>query len=145
VLPGHLPEGDRLTEQQVGGAVHRTGLRAVLLLPVEEELPQGGVLLDVCDHALPACAAALKYDRSVRRRGTARFVLALMASYVFYERSFSRSLELGHAALGGWGLVAAVVLLGFGMALVFTAIYDGPAALGRLLRRRDDTARSPAG
>ncbi len=68
-----------------------------------------------------------------------------MASYVLYDLSFSRSLELGHAAFGGWGLVAAVVLLGFGMALVFTAIYDGPVALGRLLRRRDDTARSPAG
>ena len=72
-------------------------------------------------------------------------MLALMASYVVYELSFSRSLELGHAAFGGWGLVAAVVLLGFGMALVFTAIYDGPIALGRLIRRRDDPARSPAG
>jgi hypothetical protein len=87
----------------------------------------------------------LKYDGGVRRRGTARFVFALIVSYVLFDVSFSRSLELGHAALGGWGLVAAVVSLGFGMALVFTAIYDGPVVLGRLLRRRDDIARSPAG
>ena len=71
----------------------------------------------------------------MRRRGTARFVCALIASYVIYELSFSRSLKAGHAALGGWGLVAAVVLLGFGLALVFAAIYDGPVALGRLLKR----------
>ena len=89
----------------------------------------------------PSAAAALKYDRCMRRRGTARFVCALIVSYVIYETSFSRSLEAGHAALGGWGLVAAVVLLGFGMALVFTAIYDGPVALRPLLKREDATVR----
>ena len=68
-----------------------------------------------------------------------------MASYVVYELSFSRSVELGHAAFGGWGLVAAVVLLGLALAFVFTAVNHGPIALGRLLRRRDDPARSPAG
>ena len=74
-------------------------------------------------------------------------MIALVVSFVIYDLSFSKSLEVGHAILGGWGLVAAVVLLGFGIALVFTAIYDGPVALGRLLRRHDDTVRlngSPA-
>jgi hypothetical protein len=77
----------------------------------------------------------------MRRRGTTRFVCALIVSYVIYEVSFLRSLEVGHDALGGLGLMAAVVLLGFGIALVFTAIYDGPVGLRRLLKRQDDTAR----
>ena len=74
----------------------------------------------------------------MRRRGTARFVISLVVSYVIYDLSFSKSIEVGHAALGGWGLVAAVVLLGFGIALVFTAIYDGPVALARLVTRHHD-------
>jgi hypothetical protein len=82
-------------------------------------------------------AAAMKYDRGMRRRGTARFVCALIVPYVIYEMSFLRSLEIGHNAFGGWGLVAPVVLLGFGMALVFTAIYDGPGALRLRLKRQD--------
>lgn len=65
-------------------------------------------------------------------------MIALVVSYVIYDLSFSRSIEVGHAAFGGWGLVVAVVLLGFGIALVFTAIYDGPVALGRLVTRHDD-------
>lgn len=47
----------------------------------------------------------------------------------------------GHAALGGWGLVAAIVVLGFGLAVVFTAIYDGPVALGRLRKRENRSCR----
>lgn len=83
----------------------------------------------------------------MRRRGTARFVFALIVSYVIYELSFSKSIAVGHAVLGGWGLLAAVALLGFGMALVFTAVYDGPVALGRVLKGHNGTVRlnrSPA-
>jgi len=62
-------------------------------------------------------------------------VLALLVSFVAYELSFIRAMGAGHAAFGDWGLVAAIVVLGFGLAVVFTAIYDGPVALGRLLKR----------
>lgn len=67
-------------------------------------------------------------------------MLALVVSFAIYEFSFSRAMEVGHAAFGGWGLVAAVLVLGFGIALLFTAIYDGPLALGRLLKRQEHTA-----
>ena len=82
----------------------------------------------------------LEYDQHVRRRGTARFVLALVVSFAVYELTFSRAMEVGHATFGGWGLAAAVLILGFGIALLFTAIYDGPRALGRLLKRHEHTA-----
>lgn len=68
-------------------------------------------------------------------------MLALLVSFVAYELSFSKAMAAGGAALGGWGLVAAIVVLGFGLALVFTAIYDGPVALGRLLRREARASR----
>jgi hypothetical protein len=77
----------------------------------------------------------------VRRRGTARFVLAIVASFVIYDLGFSRVMEVGYAALGGWGLVTAVCVLGFGMALLFTAIYDGPVALGRMFTGHGRMAR----
>ncbi len=59
-------------------------------------------------------------------------MLAIVASIVVYEVGFSRVMEVGHAALGGWGLLTALCVLGFGIALLFTAIYDGPVALGRM-------------
>lgn len=62
-------------------------------------------------------------------------MLALLVSFVAYELSFVRAMAVGHAALGGWGMAAAIVVLGFGIAVVFTVIFDGPVALGRLLRR----------
>jgi hypothetical protein len=72
-------------------------------------------------------------------------VLAVMAMFAVYERSFAPTLRLGYAALGGLGLGAALVLLGFGLALLFTAIYDGPGALGRLLNRVGGKKGSSAG
>lgn len=83
-----------------------------------------------------------EYDQHMRRRGTARFVLALVVAFAVHELSFSRAMEVGHAAFGGWGLVAAVLTLGFGIGVLFTAIYDGPLALGRLLKRHEHTARA---
>lgn len=58
-------------------------------------------------------------------------LLCVAASFV----GFTRALAFGADALGGWGLVAALLLFGFGLALLFTAVYDGPAALRRLARR----------
>jgi hypothetical protein len=71
----------------------------------------------------------------VRRTGTGRFVLALVVSFAVYGRCLGAALKLGDPALGGPGVVAAVVVLGFGLALLFTAIYDGPGAIARLLTR----------
>jgi hypothetical protein len=82
----------------------------------------------------------LEYDRRVRRNGTARLVLALIVSYGIYDLSFSRAMEVSHNALGEWGLIAAVVVIGFGLSLVFSAIYDGPVALRQMFRRHDDGA-----
>ena len=81
--------------------------------------------------------------------GTARFVVAVDAMLAVYGRTFAPALRRGYAALGGLGLVAAVVLLGFGLALLFTAVYDGPVAAGRLLtrdgrRRRSMPSAAPA-
>ena len=52
-------------------------------------------------------------------------MLALLVSFVAYELSFVRAMTVGGAALGAWGIAAAIAL-GFGIAVVFTAIYDGP-------------------
>jgi hypothetical protein len=60
---------------------------------------------------------------------------------VIYDLGFSRVMEVGYAALGGWGLVTAVCVLGFGIALLFTAIYDGPVALGRMFTGHGRMAR----
>jgi hypothetical protein len=79
----------------------------------------------------------------VRRRGTARFVLALVVAFATYSLGFSRVMDLGDAALGSWGLVTAVLVLGFGIALLFTAIYDGPVALCRVLTGHARTERAP--
>lgn len=81
----------------------------------------------------------------MRPRGTVRFVFALVVSYAICDLSFAGSIEAGHAALGGWGIAAVVVFLGFALALVFTAIYDGPVALGRLVKRHDHSVRSISG
>jgi hypothetical protein len=78
----------------------------------------------------------------MRRRGTARFVLALFISFVAYEVSFSKAMAAGYAVLGGWGLVAAIVVLGFGLAVLFTAVYNGPVALARLLKRQARSYRA---
>ena len=78
----------------------------------------------------------------MRRRGTARYGLALFVAFVAYDLGFAKAMAVGNAALGGWGLVAAVVVLGFALALLFTAIYDGPLALGRLLRRQTGSHRA---
>jgi hypothetical protein len=72
-------------------------------------------------------------------------VLAVMAMFAVYERSFAPTLRLGYAALGGLGLVAALVVLGSGLALLFTAIYDGTGALGRLLPRAGGKKGSSTG
>ena len=70
-------------------------------------------------------------------RGTGRFFLALVVSLAAYEVGFTRSLNLGAAWFGGWGIAAAAVVFGGFLAVLFTAVYDGPPALIRLIRRGD--------
>ena len=65
-------------------------------------------------------------------------MLALAVCFALYDVSFSSTMEAGDAALGGWGMAAAVLVLGVSLALVFTAVYDGPGATVRLLTTRKD-------
>lgn len=67
-----------------------------------------------------------------------RFVLALLVSFALYDASFSSAMAAGDATLGGWGMAVAVLVLGFGLALLFTAVYDGPVATVRLFTTRRD-------
>lgn len=79
----------------------------------------------------------------LKRRSTGRFVLALVVSFVVYGLSFTKALALGHAVLGGPGMVAAVVVLGFVLALLYSAVYDGPRAVARLFPRGGRRHRRP--
>ena len=71
----------------------------------------------------------------MRRRGTGRFTLAVAVVILLGQLGFSGLMSLG-ARGGGAGVVAALVAAGFALALIFTAIYDGPRSLASLLRSR---------
>jgi Na+/H+ antiporter NhaC len=71
----------------------------------------------------------------MRRRGTGRFALAVAVVAVLAQVGFSRVMALG--VYGGWaGVIVALVFAGFALALIFTAIYDGPRSVAGLLRIR---------
>lgn len=70
----------------------------------------------------------------MRRRGTGRFSLALAGCLILGDLAFSRAIELGAGVADGWGVVPAVLLLGFGLALLFTVVHDGPRSLRGLLQ-----------
>jgi hypothetical protein len=69
------------------------------------------------------------------RRGTGRFTLAFAVVAILGQLGFARLMSVG-ARGGGAGVVAALCIAGFGLALVFTAIYDGPRSLAGLLGSR---------
>lgn len=71
----------------------------------------------------------------MRRRGTGRFAVAFAVVALVAQLGFSTVMAVG-ARGGGAGVVAALFVAGFGLALVFTAIYNGPRALAGLLRPR---------
>ena len=82
----------------------------------------------------------------VKRRGTVRFVLALLASLAAYQYGFVRALNAGGRVLGGWGLIPALLAFAVVLTLIFTVAYDGPRATFRLVRgRQSGSARSPGG
>ena len=75
----------------------------------------------------------------MKRRGTARFALAFAIVGLLGQLGFSTLMALGTRG-GGAGMVAALFVAGFALALVFTAIYDGPRSLAGLLGNRSRLA-----
>jgi len=69
----------------------------------------------------------------MRRRGSGRFAVAVAVVALLLQAGFSRLMALG--VRGGWaGVIVALFVAGFAVAVIFTAIYDGPRSLARLLR-----------
>lgn len=75
----------------------------------------------------------------MRRRGTGRFVLAFAVVAVLAQLGFSRLMALGMWG-GVAGVIAALLVAGFALALLFTAIYDGPRSLPGLARKYPPSA-----
>ena len=71
----------------------------------------------------------------MRRRGTGRFALAFAVVALVAQLGFSTVMAVG-ARGGGAGVVVALFGAGFALALLFSAIYDGPKSLAGLLRAR---------
>lgn len=68
----------------------------------------------------------------VRPRGLGRFALAILMLFVLSQMTIPVFMAVGTRA-GLWGVLAAMSAAGLGLALVFSAIYDGPRPLARLL------------
>jgi hypothetical protein len=73
------------------------------------------------------------------RRGNGRFALAFAVVVVLAQVGFSTVMDVGSRG-GGAGVIAALFVAGFALALLFTAIYDGPRSLAALLRKRPRSA-----
>jgi hypothetical protein len=71
----------------------------------------------------------------MRRRGTWRFAVAFAVVVLLAQVGFSTVMEVGSRG-GGAGVIAALFVAGFALALLFTAIYDGPRALAGMVRKR---------
>lgn len=69
----------------------------------------------------------------MRRRGTGRFALALAVVVLLGQLGFSTVMAIGTRG-GGAGVIVALVVAGFALALIFTAIYDGPRSLAGVMR-----------
>ena len=76
----------------------------------------------------------------MRPGGTGRFALAFAVVTLLAQLGFSTIMAVG-AKGGGAGIVAVLFAGGFALALLFTAIYDGPKALAGLLRTRSRAPR----
>lgn len=79
----------------------------------------------------------------MRPGGTARFALAFAVAAILGELVLSDVLTVG-SRFGLLGVVAVLVLAGFGLALLFTAMYEGPRALRHAVRRRSPRSSSPS-
>lgn len=65
----------------------------------------------------------------MRRRGTLRFAIALAVCFAAGDIALVPAVEAGARVGGWWGVFAALAVLGFTLALLFTVVYDGPRAL----------------
>src|SRR5947209_12010420 len=72
------------------------------------------------------------YAVAVRRRGCGRFALGVTAVLLPGQAALSRTLTVG-SVLGPVGVIGALLVTGFTLAVLFTAIYDGPSELAGLL------------
>lgn len=70
----------------------------------------------------------------MRPRSTARFVLAVAVVVTMILLGTARVISAG-ARAGVAGVLVALVVGGFALALVFTLVYDGPRSVTDLLRR----------
>ena len=75
----------------------------------------------------------------MKRRGAGRFALAFAVAALLGQLGFSSLMAVG-ARGGAIGIIVALFVAGFALALVFTAIYDGPRSLAGLLRTRSRSA-----
>jgi hypothetical protein len=75
----------------------------------------------------------------MRRRGNGRFALAFAVVVLLAQVGFPTVMGVGSRG-GGAGVIAALFVAGFALALLFTAIYDGPRALAGLRRKRPPSA-----
>ena len=80
----------------------------------------------------------------MRRRGTGRFALALVACLAAGDFVLSTAVEVGAGVAGGSGVVPMVLLVALGLALLFTMVYDGPRALGGLRAQSQPRRRNMA-
>ena len=70
----------------------------------------------------------------MKSRSNGRFAVAFAVAVTLGQLALPRALRLGGHA-GAAGMVAALLLAGFAIAVVFTLIYDGPRSTSALLRR----------
>jgi hypothetical protein len=71
----------------------------------------------------------------MRPRGTLRFALALVVCFAAADLALRPAIEAGARVAAWWGVAAALVGLGFALALLFTVVYDGRRALAGQNRR----------
>jgi hypothetical protein len=79
----------------------------------------------------------------MRRRGTGRFGLATAVVACLGQVVLPHTIRVG-STYGALGITGALVVAGFTLAVVFTAMYDGPRDIFRLLPRHRALTRKSA-
>ena len=78
----------------------------------------------------------------MRRRGTGRFALALVACLAAGDVASPTVVEAGAGFGGGWGILSVLLVMGVGLALLYTVVYDGPRPLGALVAQSHSRRRN---
>ena len=76
----------------------------------------------------------------MRRRGTGRFALALVGCLAAGDVAFPTVVEAGFG--GGWGILSVILVMGVGLALLCTVVYDGPRPLRALVAQSHSRRRN---